>query len=57
MSESLVVEKILKDKGSIEMFFELWEISRKKEDPLIQKWKEYIEKTTRITRNVNSTEK
>lgn len=44
MSEKINIEKAFEVGRDIKNYFEIWETARNRTDPLIEKWKEYIEK-------------
>jgi hypothetical protein len=45
MSKAMSLEEAFKSKGDIEIYIERWEKSKSNSDPLIQKWREYIDKS------------
>ena len=56
MPKVTTVEEMFKHNRSISIYFERWENSRNKRDPLITKWVDHIEKSTKKTRPYNATE-
>jgi len=46
----MTVEKLFKRNRNSSIYFEMWENSHSKRDPLIMKWIDHIEKNTEKTR-------
>ncbi len=57
MPKVLSVEELFKQNRNISIYFESWENSQNKRDPLITKWIDHIEKNTEKTRPYHAPEK
>jgi len=50
MPKAMTVEELFKRNRNSSIYFEMWENSQTKRDPLITKWIDHIEKNTEKTR-------
>ena len=57
MPKAIAVEELFKQNRNSSIYFELWENSQNRRDPLITKWIEHIEKSTEKTRPYTTSEK